>query len=816
MRAGALAVLAAVIAASPVAGVEPGAASRVVEEIVVTAQKRAESVREVPVSMSVFDADFIRQEGITDYKDVSQYSPSTKIDVNSLFPDIRMRGFGSPLANKGFEQQVGLVLDGIPYGRDHYFQGPIFDVERVEVLRGPQGTLFGKNTTAGVFNVVTRNPTDEYTGSIDLELGEADRQRFEGSVGGPILKGLLNFRLAALSDTRDPYVENTTSRWVESAEGGGHGRDRKAVRAKLGLPDVLGANVVIGYEHVETELHGPGWEFFSDISPGLRNFFRQYDPDTDFVPNNYRGSVDAADYANVDIDTIVANVHYDLGDWSLDAVAGHSRMEFRAENDADFTPAPIFTTTPVKDDNPSTTFELRAASPTLPGLLGLRSLFGFDLGESDFLAGFFFQRRELVNSQLSIRIGVPALAGYLVAQGIPLSAVPGAPLGTGTLIPSGLFPGFVLGPDFRLGLIDPATAVEETSQYLDQRSDTFAGFTHLKWRFAPRWTIESGMRFTNETKDGTIRREFTEGTGLAAMLVAGMAEFSREASLSEFAFTPKVVLRYDWTDEIGLYAFWAEGFKAGGFNEQSSDGSSEGLVFGPEKATDFELGAKMTLLEQTAAVNLGLFRQTVTDLQVLTLEPPQLIARAVNAGEARSQGVELDAIWLPTDWLTVTGALGFIDAKFLEFPNGSCPQDSPNTDGDGQPLCDLADQPLARTPKWTTVLTPSVRWPLGRFAALPSFAEKLDLLGSLTVLWRDVQFLDENDDPRTRQKSHFRLNGTLGFGNTEQGWSAGVTVENLTDEETSARIRELTFGPGKFAQTLEPPRLVFGWARYTF
>ena len=99
---------------------------------------------------------------------------------------------------------------------------------------------------------------------------------------------------------------------------------------------------------------------------------------------------------------------------------------------------------------------------------------------------------------------------------------------------------------------------------------------------------------------------------------------------------------------------------------------------------------------------------------------------------------------------------------------------------------------------------------------LPAFASKIDLLGSLTTQYRDVQFLDEDDDPRTRQPSFFRLNGMLGFGNTDQGWSAGVSVENVTDVATSARIRELTFGPGKFVQTLDPPRLVFGWARYSF
>src|ERR1051325_1595462 len=196
-----------------------------IEEVVVTARRREENVQHVPVSVSVIDGGLIEAESLTDFRDLAPYSPGTRVDNNPIFPDIRIRGFGSPLTKKGFQQPVGLVIDGIPYGRSSYYTSPTFDLERVEILRGPQGTLFGKNTTAGVFNVVTKDPTDDWTAGIDLDYGELDRRRFEGAVGGPVLKGLLDFRIAALDESRDGFMENTTARFVSGANSRMNDRD---------------------------------------------------------------------------------------------------------------------------------------------------------------------------------------------------------------------------------------------------------------------------------------------------------------------------------------------------------------------------------------------------------------------------------------------------------------------------------------------------------------------------------------------------------------------------------------------------------------
>jgi len=192
----------------------------------------------------------------------------------------------------------------------------------------------------------------------------------------------------------------------------------------------------------------------------------------------------------------------------------------------------------------------------------------------------------------------------------------------------------------------------------------------------------------------------------------GGSAFTAERSRSEFAFTPKVSLRYDWSDAINLYGTWTRGYKAGGFNEQAFSTGARALQYDPEAATAWELGAKTRLFGGAAALNVALFWENVTDLQVLTVEPSSVVTSVQNAGEARARGVEVDAQWLATRWLTLLGALSFNDTEYLSFVNGQCSFDRPDTDGNGDGRCDVSGQPFFHAPKWTVTTAGNVRWPL--------------------------------------------------------------------------------------------------------
>ncbi|MGH7822810.1 MAG: TonB-dependent receptor, partial [Candidatus Binatia bacterium] len=783
----------------PVAADAPAAPPRrLVEEIIVTAQKTEQTERDVPISMTVLDDELLRREGVTDFHDAALYAPNTTVDNSATFPDIRVRGFGSPLSNKAFEQSVALAIDGITYGRAPYWQGPLFDLERVEVLRGPQGTLFGKNTTAGLFNVVTKKPTDELTGTVQLELGEMDHRRFEGGVGGPVLPGLVSFRISGLSDERDGIVGNTTAALVADANERMNGRDRKAVRFQLGFPDLLGASLVVGYEKVDLELLGTGWEF-RRVTPNELAFFRDHDPATDVDPGNHIGSIDHFEIGERDIDTFVANASYDIGPWGLEAVVGHSVLDVVNHNDVDFTPAPMFWTDST-DSNPQTTFELRLDSPDLGGLLGLGRVSGFGLGTSRFTTGFFYERRRLADSRLAINLNAPVIAEFVATQsgGQPLPQ----------------------NQELFDVITGQGVGLETSTGLFDQTGDAFAGFGHVTWSPLDRWALETGLRYSFETKKAHLARVFEQGTGVAFNALAGQEEFETDEERSEDAFTPQVSLRYDWTDEVNLFARWAKGFKAGGFNELNSNGR-DGLEFDAEKVTAWETGSKMRLLGGAASLNLALFWNDVTDLQVFTLRPGDLVATVENVGEARARGVEVDGAWLPIDWLTVIGTLGFNDSEYLDFPFGECPMDSPeDPDGDGDPRCDLTGEPLYRAPKWAATLGHLARFPIVSIPGLRGVpflsGAGVDLVAGFDAEYQDVHFTTRTSDPRSRQPKFFRFNADLGLDGAESGWTARVTVKNLTDEAVAIQSRDITLGAGTFAHILEEQRLVVGSLGWRF
>jgi len=190
-----------------------------------------------------------------------------------------------------------------------------------------------------------------------------------------------------------------------------------------------------------------------------------------------------------------------------------------------------------------------------------------------------------------------------------------------------------------------------------------------------------------------------------------------------------------------------------------------------------------------------------------------------NAGEARSRGVEEDATYLVTDWLTWRTAMALTDAEYLEFPFGDCNSDRPNTDGDSDPRCDLSGQPLYRTPKWTVTASPSVHYPLTSIfekSRIPQFLQSVSLVGGLAMEYQDVQFVDRTDDPRSRMPSFFKLNGSIGLECERMGWSHRLHAENITDEATVTQSREVTLGPGNLVHVLEAPRLIFGSLRWKF
>ncbi len=754
--------------------------------------------------MSALDADFIRERNVTDFRDLAVFVPNVTMDNNAVQPDFSVRGFGTNPLNKSFEQAVGLVVDGVVYGTMAYFQTSLFDVDRVEVLRGPQGTLFGKNATAGLFSVITKDPTDEYTADLAVDLGELDRHRVEAAVGGPLWPGVANVRLAGLFDERDGYIRNTTVDVAPEAPRRTGGRERDAFRVKLEFPNVFGADVVLSYEKFDMSLNGQGSEI-GYTNENLTRFYRLYDPAFDAERGNFTASTDGVELTEYDIDTFVANAGYELAEWDLHATAGYSVLKRNlVGGDADFGPAPILTID-TKDRQPQTTFELRASSPSLEGIFGLGTF-----GTTELTVGFFFQQRNIENSVARLDFDVPVAAQFLAFLLLPE--------GSTDVLPLGLF----TGPDTPLGefgRIDATLGDERTAIAFDQEATSFAGFGQATWHATERWSLDYGMRLSHERKEATWVSTTDQGTGLLTMVALGREPFTQALDRTEFHFTPRVALRYAWSDEINLYGTWVRGFRAGGFNEFASTGNAAELDYEDEQVVSYEVGAKSELLGGAARVNLALFWMTLTDFQLLTQNPGDATFRVENVGEARARGAEVDATWLTTDWLTVVASLGFNDSEFLDFPIGPCFADRPDTDGDGGSRCDFEGEPLERAPKWVIAFTPAVRVPL---AWVPGLADTLvgdvEWNASLTTQWKDVQFVGFERDPRVRQSPIWRLDATVGFSHPTQRWSLGFAVQNVTDEFSRFRTLQVPLASmvGTLTDLPDPPRLWFVTFRWAF
>jgi outer membrane receptor protein involved in Fe transport len=801
---------------APSLAVDQAPAGRVLDQIVVTAQKREQALMDVPISMTALTGDFLAEQGVTDVTEALQLVPNASVDAAGFFAAPRIRGFTFNNNNKAFEPPVGLVIDGIPHTEVPYFLAALFDVQRLEVLRGPQGTSFGKNTTAGLIHLITRKPGTAFTGSLNLERGELGRNRVEAAFGGPLTENLL-FRVSGLFDEREGFIRNTTAEILPDAPKRLKDRRRTGLRAQLLMPDLFGSRLELGYEAFELFDGGAALELLQ-AGPNFRDALRRYDPHADFIPGNFVTSQDLPDFRDISIHRSRLQWDTSLGDWGLVAIGGQALMKERLSLDTDFTPAEAINGFG-GDRAPLSYGELRAVAPTLDGLLGLRLL----PGSTDLLFGVNASRRELRDSDFTFGINSGPFLDLLDAAGRDAQ-------GAGT--------GGTPGP-LPANPADTDSAYEEFNQRFDQISEDLSFFAHLQWQFLPHWSMELGGRLTTETKRGVWDVEFTTPPPNPILVGIGVEEFEAVRERRERNFQPKVSLNWQPSDTFSAFLHWEKGFKGGGFNAFAfregdegpppsgtegavGDFSDDDLVFEEETGTNWGLDFKTRLLGGAATANLSLFRQTATDFQVLIRENPAGTiglgtSRVVNAEKARAQGVEMDLTWLATDWLTVVGSSGYLDTRYLDFPDNECPAGRGDTDDDDDnPRCDATGKPFPFAPRWSNTL--------GLRVTLP--AQQLPLLGALFSRggyeWvfgalaehESSQLLDLDLEETKRQGAYLRYRADFGLRDLDRRWSLRVVGENLTNTVTHVRLGDIFNGVVHGSQ--RQPRLFYLQFRQDF
>ncbi len=737
-------------------------------EIVVTATRRAESIQDVPVSVASFGAEELRATGAIDIADVSLYIPNFEFSDASILPNLYVRGIGSGTTHS-VEQSVGRFVDEVYIGRAAINLHPLFDVGNVEVLRGPQGTLFGKNTIAGAVIINTQDPTNTFEAGADFYI--SDYSTVGGTYGGEAfisgpLADTLAGRLALTYRERDGYIENR----LPGPDGGT--RDDFAIRGKLKWD--LGAFTTVdlkGEFYTFTEDGQTPSEVTSAIFPGgplagqpvPESFFQRFSPDFSF-DRDWKSDYDCTAVIqgetfcpNRDQDTynVTLEINHELeGFGTLTSVSAFQSVSYfhqfvaleggvaggglRATRDEEYE---------------GFTQELRLTSEEFESF--------------DFITGAYFETSDVTRLQFDDTDVATFFGGGPVRS-----------------------------------LIEDWT----------QQTETFALFGQLRWRFSDEWSAIFGGRWSYEEKDFSFfRREGAYGADpVAERATAGQVanDFLADVSRNEDRFTPSLTLRWEPDPDLMMFLSVAQGHKTGGFAdrpEQNAMGQFEIGEFDSELNTAFEYGVKATLLGGALQTNLSVFYMMVEDLQVARALPGQFTNsfQVQNAAEATSWGVEFDAnLELSPNW-SIGGNIAYTDATYDDFPGAS--EDCPSIGGTleldpatNTNLCNYAGLPLIFAPEW-------------KGAAYVQF-EQPDLLGGWDFSARaDVSvssdyFVELEYVDVLRQDNYATINAGVTFTSPTENLTISLLGRNLTEEHVLAW--GLQAGPSTFIAPNEPRELV--------
>jgi iron complex outermembrane receptor protein len=689
-----------------------------VETLIVTAAKRSENIQEVPMSVSAMSGNDLQRAGIVNFDEAARQLPSVQLSSanNNRNTTILVRGIGSSGTNPGIEPSVGVFLDGVYMPAAGPIQSNIQDIASLEVLRGPQGTLYGRNTPVGAINIVTRDPTSTPEASITVGAGNFDSYNVQGYVGGAIADNL-NGRLTAWANGHDGYEKNlfNNSRTNDGYQQGVRGR-------ALWTPnDDVKVNF-IGY-YTSLEGHCCTGEPINPTGPGgiatpgfLAAMVAAGHPLTKLTSLDF--TVDDETVGNDDTQIYGASTQIDvkLGGHTLTSITAYNGYYDNIKTlSADGLPIDVGTgPQPLRTDNLSE--EIRIASPTGQRL--------------EYLGGVY-----LFHEDMSYKNGFTAHAGA----------------------------NRVFGP---LGMITPG---DNTLFFYNQTTKSEAVFGQATFHITDAWRLIGGLRYSNDDKDATTASTDNLNAS-AAFKTAFPNNPEQRLSRNDQKLTWSAGTQYDITQGVMAYAIAATGFKDGGFNARQTAAGTP-LAFAPETSTTYEVGLKSTLFDRRVLLNADVFRMTLDNFQDSTLNPLSGVGFVVgNAGNRRIDGLEVDLQWAPIEHLTITASGQVNDAKFTSYHSAQCFVGAvPNGAKPG--TCDYTGRRPAFNPASSGSLAGNYELPLGS-TGLNGFIN-----GSVT--WQDKQFEDSTLDPRSVQDAYALTNLRLGIGPPSGNWKLSLFGKNL-------------------------------------
>lgn len=787
-------------AVQPTAEQQDATTTNTVAELVVTATGREAALQDVPLAVTALAEESIKDAGVTDVRAVQQLAPSFSLGVgqsNATGAVAAIRGIGTGGDNPGFESAVGFFIDGVYRNRSGVALSELPEVERIEVLRGPQGTLFGRNTTAGAISITTKAPEDELRIFGEATLGNYNRRGLIAGVTGPLVEDVLAGKIEANIQKRDGFLEDVRSgREVND-------RDRYSVRGQLlwDINDQASLRVIADVAETDEQCCGAVTSRQGSSATAINTIARlragigvlSPDPEArEFTLSPERDLTEQIKEAGIS-----GQLDYEFANgMELTSITAYRDWQAERGQDIDFTDIDR-----AYRDGYETGFETFTQEIRLRG----------QVGRVDYLVGGFYGNEKLDLTD-TVRFGSDA-ARYLdaLAAGADLNGpLPG---GTGFTIYGSLNPAApllfqaALAPAVGLptatafaNAVRAAAPVAGQGQQADRfnvETNSFSVFTHNEVTLTDQLTLTVGLRYNNEQKEmeadllsvaptcnvfqafqpitqalitGPLAQLMTIGCNPAVNSIAN-GTYSKEREESEVNGT--VSLGYKPMDDLLIYGGYSRGYKAGGFNLDRSGfnitpataikPNVDDLEFDAEFVDAYELGVKSTLFGGAANLNATLFHQKIEDYQLLAFSGFNFLT--LNVPKVISRGLEIDASTSPAEGLVLTGGLLFNEAFFdqdVTFTNGAR-----ITEGTR----------LSNTPKYTVTSSFSYTTPIegtglqGRvfFDARYASSTRTQTLG------RDPLGSTDND-------GYILVNGRVGVGPEDGPWSVELFVRNLTDE----------------------------------
>ncbi|CAE7404991.1 fyuA [Symbiodinium microadriaticum] len=725
------------------------------DEIIVTAQKRAEDIQDVPLSVTAIGGEAIKENNMNDLNTVATFAPNFEVLATPTFNFIYMRGLGSGY-NRGFEQSVAIIIDEVFYGRPSYLSNGLLDLYAVEVLRGPQGTLFGKNSAAGALHLRTVTPEPDWETDSDLLVGDRELIRFRTAIGGPIpgLSDDFSFRIAALYESQEGDIENTTLNGRKERN-----LDNQTLRTKFRWQPSSTFDVLLAATFANVTQGGSGTQL-TKVRPRHLAAMKVYDPRTegdvfdDLTHQNDPGFVDR------DTWDATLTVNWDVLDgYTLTNVTNMAVMDEDVLFDADFSPIP-FLTLLNDEDYQQISQEFRVTSPP---------------GTFEFVAGLFYFRSDIQ-------------ATYDVVNYLELAEIG---LLTGA-VEGGVDPSFF---DNELAGTLAATqskarqdlegtpVIETSTTDFDQLSNSYAAFGQATWHLTEQFQTTVGLRVTYEEKELSYdHRLINNRTGVEGeasvtnplgsvafpVIQTGNVQFQENRVREETDISPKISATYNWTDEVMTYVTIARGFKSGGFNAQAIN--PDQLEYEEEGSITYEGGLKSELLEGAARFNISAFHTEFSDLQITSFDGVSFVV--TNAADATINGVEFEGM-LITPWnllFSMNGA--WIDAKYDSFTTGPCGAET------GETVCDLSGRPLTNAPEWNGTFNVAYDAQL--------FDWPVHLHAGLSAMYNSLTYFTVDLDPIDTREANTQLRGRVGVRGIDGNWHLMLFGTNLTDTEALA------------------------------